>query len=69
MDCMIKNIEEEKENSEISDSDSEYGSAFSQMERDIVSSTSKDITTKIILHNQAKLTDQIELKNVILIYN
>ena len=39
------------------------------MERDIVSSTGKDTTTKIILHNQAKLTDQLDLKNVILLDN
>ena len=39
------------------------------MECDIVSSTGKDILTKIILHNQAKLNDQIDLKNVILLDN
>ena len=39
------------------------------MERDIVSSTGKDIMTKIILHNQAKLNNQLELKNCILIDN
>ena len=39
------------------------------MERNIVSSTRTDIMTKIILHNQAKLTDQLDLKNVILLYN
>ena len=54
---MIKNIEEEEDDSDILDSDSEYGLAFFQMERDIVSSTVKDIVTKIILHNHAKLTE------------
>ena len=39
------------------------------MERDIVSSTGKDITTKIILHKQAKLNDQLDLKNGILLDN
>ena len=39
------------------------------MECNIVSSTGKDSTTKIILHNQAKFTDQLELKNVIIIDN
>ena len=39
------------------------------MERDIVSSTGTDITTKIILHKQAKFTDQLDLNNVILIDN
>ena len=51
MEFMIKNIEEEEDDSDISDSDSESGSEFFQMERDIVSSTEKDIMTKIILHN------------------
>ena len=66
---MIKNIEEEEDDSDISDSDSESGSAFFQMERDIVSSTGKDIVTNIILQNQYKLTDQLDLKNVILLDN
>ena len=39
------------------------------MERNIVSSTWKDIMTKIILHNQDKLNDQLDLKNVILLDN
>ena len=39
------------------------------MEYDIVSSTGKDIMTKIILHNQAKLNDQLDLNNVILLDN
>ena len=39
------------------------------MERDIVSSTGKDIMTKIILHNKSKFTDQLELNNVILLDN
>ena len=39
------------------------------MERNIVSSTGKDTMTKIILHNQAKLTDQLDLNNVILLDN
>ena len=39
------------------------------MEHNIVSSTGKDIMTKIILHNQAKLNDQLDLKNVILLDN
>ena len=69
MECMIKNIEEEEDDSDISDSDSESGLAFFQMERDIFSSTGKDIMTKICLHNQAKLTDQLDLKNVILLDN
>ena len=64
-----KKIEEEEEDSDISDSDSESGSEFFQMERDIVSSTGKDIMTKIILHNQAKVNDQLDLKNVILLDN
>ena len=69
MECMIKNIEEEEDDSDISDSDSESGLAFFQMERDIVSSSGKYIMTKIIPHNQAKLNDHLDLKNVILIYN
>ena len=69
MECMINNIEEEEDDSDISDSDSESGLAFFQMERDIFSSTGKDIMTKIILHNQAKLTDQLDLNNVILLDN
>ena len=69
LECMIKNIEEEEDDSEISDSDSESGSLFLHMERNIVSSTVKDIMTKIILHNQAKLNDQLDLKTFILIYN
>ena len=69
MECMINNIEEEEDNSFISDSDSESGLAFFQMEREIVSSTRKDIMTNIRLHNQAKLTDQLDLKNVILLDN
>ena len=39
------------------------------MEHDIASSTGTDITTKIILQNQAKLTDQIDPNDVILIDN
>ena len=39
------------------------------MERDIVSSTGKDIMTKIIPHNQANLNDQLDLKKVILLDN
>ena len=39
------------------------------MERNIVSSTGNDITTKITLHNQAKLNDQLDLKNAILLDN
>ena len=39
------------------------------MGRDIVSSTGKDLMTKIILHNQSKFTDQIDLNNVILFDN
>ena len=69
MDCMIKNIEQQEDNLDISDSDSESGSAFFQMERGIVSSTVNYITTKSILHNQSKLTDQLDLKNVILLDN
>ena len=53
MECMIKNIEEEEDDSDILDPDSESGSAFFQMERDIVSSIGTDITTNIFLHNQA----------------
>ena len=37
------------------------------MKRDIVSSTGMDIITKIVLHNQAKLTDQLDLKDIILL--
>ena len=37
------------------------------MERVIVSFTGKDIMKKIILHNQAKLNDQLDLKNIILL--
>ena len=69
MECMIKNIEEEEDDSDISDSDSESGLAFFQIERDIVSSIGKDIMTKIILHNQAKLNDQLKLKSDILLDN
>ena len=69
MECMIKKIEEEKDDSDISESDSESGSAFLKMERDIVSSIGKDIITNIIIHNQAKLNDQLDLKNVILLDN
>ena len=36
MECMIKNIEEEEDDSDILDSDSEYGSAFSK--RNVTSS-------------------------------
>ena len=57
MEFLIKNIEEEEDDSYISDSDSESGSAFFQMEYEIVSSTGKDIMTEIILHNQTKLND------------
>ena len=39
------------------------------MERDIVSSTGTDIMSKIILHNQSKLTDQLDLNNVFLLDN
>ena len=39
------------------------------MEHNIVSSTGKDTTTRIILHNKAKLTDQLDLKNVTLLDN
>ena len=39
------------------------------MERYIVSSTGMDIMTNIILHNQAKLNDQLDLNNVILLDN
>ena len=39
------------------------------MERDIVSLTGKDIMMKIIVQNQAKLTDQLDLKNVIQLDN
>ena len=39
------------------------------MERDIFSSTGKDIMKNIILHNQDKLTDQLDLNNFILFYN
>ena len=67
MECMIKNIEEEDDDSDICDSDSESGSEFFQMERNIISSTENYIMTNIILHNQAKLTDQLDLKNVILL--
>ena len=45
---MIKNIEEEEDDSDTLDSDSESGFKFFQMERDIVSSTGKDIMTNII---------------------
>ena len=69
MECMIKKIEEEEDDSDISDSDSKFGSAFFQMERDIVSSTGKDIMTKIILHNQTKLNDQLNLNFFILLDN
>ena len=51
MECLIKNIEEEEDNSYILDSDIESGSAYFQMERDIVSSAGTDIMTNIILHN------------------
>ena len=66
---IIQNTEEKEDNSDISDSDSEYGSLFFQMEHDIVSSNETDTTTKIILHNQAKFNDQLDLKNVILLDN
>ena len=69
MECMIKKIKEEENNSDIPDSDSESGLEFFQMERNIVSSIGNDIMTKIILHNQAKLNDQLDLKNVILLDN
>ena len=39
------------------------------MERGIVYFTGKDIMTKIILYNQAKLTDKLDPKNVILLDN
>ena len=39
------------------------------MERNTVSSTGKDISKEIILHIQAKLNDQLDLKNVILLDN
>ena len=39
------------------------------MEHGIVSSTGKDITTNITLQYQAKLTDKLYLKNVILLDN
>ena len=61
MEYMIKNIEEEEDDSDISDSDSESGLEFFQMERDIVSFTGKGIMTKIIFHNQAKFNDQLDL--------
>ena len=66
---MIKNIEEEEDDSGISDSDSESGLAFFQMEGDIVSFAVKNIMRNIILHNQAKMNDQLDLKNVILLDN
>ena len=69
MECTIKNIEAEEDDSDILDSDSESGSAVFQIERNIVSSTEKDIMTNIILHNQSKLTDKLDLKNVILLDN
>ena len=69
MECMIKNIEEEEYDSDISDSNSESGSGVFQMERNIVSYTWNNITTKILLHNQAKLTNQLDLKNVIILDN
>ena len=69
MECIIKKIEAEEDDPYISDSDSESGSAVFQIECDIVSSTEKDIMTNIILHNQAKLTDKLDLKNVILLDN
>ena len=69
MQYNIKNIEQEEDNSDIWDSDSESGSTFFQMECDIVSSTGNNITTNIILHNQSKLNDKLDLKNVILIDN
>ena len=69
MACMIKNIEEVEDDSDSSDSDSEYMLEFFQMECKIISSTGKYITANIILHNQAKLTDQLHLKNVILLDN
>ena len=69
IECMIKNIKEEEDNSDIFDSYSESGSAFFQMECNIVSSTETDILTKIILHNQAKLNDPFDLNNVILLDN
>ena len=69
MECMIKIIEEGEDDSDILYSDSESRSEFFQMERNIVSSNETDIMTKIILHNQAKLNDQLDLKNVILLYN
>ena len=52
MECMIENIEEKEDNSDISDLDSESRSAFFQMKSGIVSSTGKDIVKNIILHNQ-----------------
>ena len=60
MEWMLKRIEEEEDNSEISDSDSDSGLAFFQMEREIVSSAGKYIMTKIIPHNQAKLNDHLD---------
>ena len=39
------------------------------MERDIISSNGKDIMMKIILHNQAKLNDKLDLKRVIILDN
>ena len=69
MDCIIKNIKEEEDDSDISDSDSESRSEFFQMEHGIVYSTGKDIMTKIIFHNQSKLNDKLDLKSVILLDN
>ena len=69
MECMIKNVEEEEDDSDISDSDLESVSAFFQMECNIFFFTRKYITTEIILHNQAKLNDKLDLKNVILLDN
>ena len=39
------------------------------MKCDIFSSIGKDIMTKIILHNQSKLNNKLDLNNVILLHN
>ena len=60
---------EEKEESDISDSDMDSGTAFIQMKRVYTLEVGAELNKKIILHNQSDAIYQLDLRSDILLDN